>query len=111
MTNRKLTAEDIRKLVKQVINEGKDASDELKELLPSDDGELVAYATKIDKFLTDIVEEAAALRNEGSELMAKDILGSAKVGERNRFILARVGLVKKLGDLVVQAHENLKRES
>lgn len=108
---KKLTAQELKQIVSSVIAEGKDASDEIKSLLPADDGELVKYAKKVDKLLGKLIEDAEALRVEGAELMAKDILGSAKVGERNRFILARVGLLQKLRSIVVQAHENLKRET
>ena len=111
MATKKLTQTVLKELINTIISEGSNASDELKELLPSSDKELVDFAKDVDKFLIKIIEDAEALRTEGAELMSKDILGSAKVGERNRFVLARVGLLQKLRSIVVQAHENLKRES
>ncbi len=93
-----------------IVKESK-SSDDLKELLPSDDKDLVEYAKKVDKFYEDFIKQAEDLRKEGSELVGKDILGSAKVGERNRFIMSRIGLTTKLKNLVIQAAEVLKRET
>jgi len=106
----KLTKEEFNKLIKTVIAESK-SSDDLKELLPSSDKDLVDFATKVDEFLLSFIQEAEELRTEGAELVAKDILGSSKVGERNRFVFARVGLLQKIKNLLIQAHENLKRET
>lgn len=112
--SKKLNSEELRDLVKGIISEakgGSSSSDELKELLPGTDSDLVSFASKVDDLIEDFIKKAEELREEGSEIVAKDILGSAKIDERNRFVMARIGIVQKLKSLMIQAHETLKRES
>ena len=93
-----------------IVKESK-SSDDLKDLLPSSDKDLISFAKKVDETIEDFIKKAEELRKEGSELVAKDVLESAKVGERNRFVMARVGLLSKLKNLAIQAAEVLKRET
>lgn len=109
---KKLNASELNVLVKKLVMEAKSSSsDELEQLLPSTDKDLIDFASKVDDLLENFIKDAEKLREDGSNLVAEDILGSAKVGERNRFIMTRVGLIGKLKNLMIQGHEALKRES
>jgi len=111
-TARKLNAKDLHKLVKQIIKEeANSASSELRELLPASDEALYTYAKKVEDLITKFIKDSEDLRDEGSKIIAKDVLESAKVAERNRFILARIGMVGKLKNLMIQGLESLKRET
>ena len=82
-----LNAVEFKSFVRNIMMEGKNAAEELKEILPSSDSELIDYASKVDDLIEDFIKKAEELREEGSELVSKDILGSAKVAERNRFVI------------------------
>lgn len=85
-----------------------------KDLVPGADGDFIKFADKVDKLITDLVKQTQDLHQEGEDMLAVDILGghdsSAKVGERNRYILARVGFLKSLVGMLTASYERLRRE-
>lgn len=109
---KKLNKEQLLTMVKETIKEQL----ELRDLVPGGKGsELATYASKVDDFIKETVEKMEALHKEGTDIIQIDILGgrdsSAKVGERNRFILTRLGLLDKMKKNLVAAYEFLRKET
>ena len=106
----KLTKEQLRQQIRAVIKEQL----ALTDVLPGADGGFVKYAQKVDDLIEDFIVKAEKLHEEGVEMMKVDILGgkdsSAKVGERNRYINARVSFLKRLRGNLVGSAEQLRRE-
>jgi hypothetical protein len=108
----KINKEQLLSIVKNTIKEQL----ELRDLLPGGDGkELEEYVSKVDNFIKETVEKMQELHDEGQDIIQTDILGgrdsSAKVGERNRLIMARVGILDKMKKQLVAAYEYLRNQT
>lgn len=91
----KIKKTDLQEMVKTVVNK------KLHELMdrdsvPGKDGELGKYAEKFDKFLDDSIEEINDLVVEAEKMMRENLLNHPTVGERNRALMSRVGILKNL---------------
>ncbi len=108
---------ELEQLVADVIKEELKLNEQAikyKDLIPGADGDFIKFADKVDKMIQDVIKEAQDLHQEGEDMLAVDILGgrdsSAKVGERNRYILARVGFLKSLIGMLGASYERMRRE-
>jgi hypothetical protein len=102
----KITKEQLKSHIRRLVQEQLD----YKDIVPGADGGFVKYAQKVDDLLLKFMDDAEKLIQEGSDIMKADVLESAKVGERNRYILARVGVLRALKTSVSNAFERLKKE-
>lgn len=106
----KIKETELREMIRRVIKEQLDYDD----LVPGADKQLVKFAQKVDEELESMIETLESLYEEGDELMKVDILGghdsSAKVGERNRFLVARVSAVKNLRSSIISLKERMRHE-
>ena len=113
----KIKKEELRSLVKEALAEQlKEISTLQKDTLPGN-GEIGKVAEKVDKLLTETAEEARKLALELEEELKVDMLGgegkpgmAPRVGERNRMLMIRVGVLKKLATFCVATIEMLRRE-
>lgn len=90
----KVTKEQIKEMVREAIRERLNEDfNYTNDLVPDD---VKGYAKKVDDFLSETIEEARKLHDEGEEMMRANILSSYEVQERNRFLLYRVGFLNNL---------------
>lgn len=101
-TPKTISGSELKEMIKVYIKEALvEHQATLKEnlandVLPGANGELVAYTIKVEKFLDATIEEAEKLHEEGSELLAANVLRDPLVGERDRLILMIMGFLKKM---------------
>lgn len=78
---------------------------------PGKDGELGKFAEKCDKFLDESIDEINDLVKEAEDMMKENLLNHPTVGERNRALMARVGILKnlkaKMLEMLEATHRNL----
>lgn len=90
----KVTKEQIKEMVRAAIKERLDEDfNYTNDLVPDD---IKGYAKKVDDFISDTIEKARKLHDEGEEMMRANILSSYEVQERNRFLLYRIGFLSNL---------------
>lgn len=104
---------DIKHIKTKSLNEQAGHLD-YADLVPGADAEFVKFAQDVDDLINEMIEKANDLHKEGSELVKADILGghdsSVKAAERNRYIMARVGFLKRMSGRLVAAYEELRRD-
>lgn len=66
------------------------------ESIPGADGKLGKFAEKCDKFLNSGIDDINDLVKEAEDMMRENLLNHPTVGERNRALMARVGILKSL---------------
>lgn len=119
----RITAEQLKKMVQEAVKsklqeQGYGLVSELssldKEVLPGS-GNMADLAKKVDDFLMKTAEEAKELVSEMEEEMKVDVLGgdnpslAPRIGERNRMLADRAGVLKKLASSAVSCWELLRR--
>lgn len=107
----KLSQDDLRLKIRSIVREQL----AYKDVLPGADGGFAKYAEKVDDLIEEFIDKAETLYQEGVDMMKPDITGTPNpgnqaVGERNRYISARVGALKALRGNLVQLYERLRRE-
>ncbi len=107
----KLSQDDLRLKIRKIVREQL----AYKDVLPGADGGFAKYAQKVDDLLEEFLDKAETLYQEGTEMMKPDITGTPEpgnqaVGERNRYIAARVGALKAIRGNLVSVYERLRRE-
>jgi hypothetical protein len=91
------------------------ASSLAKDILPGS-GELHKLSKKVDDFLMSTAEKAQELSAELEDEMKVDMLGGTnpslapRIGERNRMLAVRAGVLKKLASNCVSIFEFIRRE-
>jgi hypothetical protein len=110
----KISKTQLRKMIKEALV--KEASSLQKDILPGS-GDLGKLTKKVDDLILKFAEEARELMTEIEEEIKLDMLGgegkpsmAPRVGERNRMLMVRVGILKKLSAAAVSAFEALRRE-
>lgn len=129
----KISETNLKKLVREAIKsklERLDASKNWKETSPLTEApsslekdvlpgsmDMSEIAQKVDDFLMETAEKAKELCEDLEEEMKVDMLGGVgnpsmapRVGERNRMLSARIGVLKKLASNCVSIFEFLRRE-
>lgn len=112
----KITKEQLETMVKEAVQvKLQELSSLDKEVLPGS-GDMAKIAKDVDDFLMKMAEEAKELVVKIEEEMKVDSLGgdnpslAPRVGERNRMLQTRAGVLKKLAGVCVSAFEHLRRE-
>lgn len=112
----KITAEKLKQMVQEAVKSKlQELSSINKEVLPGS-GNMADLAKKVDDFLMKTAEEAKELVSEMEEEMKVDVLGgenpsmAPRIGERNRMLANRAGILKKIAANCVSAFEHLRRE-
>lgn len=110
----KISKTQLRKMIQEALV--KEASSLQKDVLPGS-GEMGKITQKVDDFILEFAEKARELMKEIEQELKVDMLGgegkpgmAPRVGERNRMLMARVGILKKLSAAAVSAFEALRRE-
>lgn len=103
VSKKKLT-EMVRKALKEETNI------KYSDLLPGVGGELDKLVSEVDDFLKETAAKANELAEKADEMMKADVLAAPKVGERNRVLLVRAGLMRRLRQTVVAMLEASVRE-
>jgi len=69
----------------------------------------IAYGSKVDDFINDMIEEAHELYEEGQDLLYKD---GVDPGQHHKFVFlsSRLGFLKNLRYKLAQRYEGLQRE-
>jgi len=78
-------------------------------LLEASDTGVGKYAEKVDKLVEDQLSELDKLIEEGENLTQDNPTHDYAVQERNRLIMARVGILKSLRSRLIQVMEDLYR--
>lgn len=110
-TTQMITETELRKQIRQLVLEEQLA---YKDILPGAEGEMIKFAEKVDTLLEEMVDKIDKLYQQGTELVKPDITGgtpqsSTVVGERNHYLLSRVGALKKIRNGLVATYEGLRR--
>lgn len=104
----KVTKEQIKEMVRAAIRERLDEDfNYTNDLVPDD---IKGYAKKVDDLISDTIEKARKLHDEGEEMMRANILSSYEVQERNRFLLYRVGFLNNLISMLIGRLEDEYRQ-
>lgn len=87
-----------------------------KDTLPGD-GDISKQMKEFDDLLQEFSKDALALHEEFTEALKVDPMGgqaspqmSPRIGERNRMLMVRAGVLRKLASACSQAIENVRRE-
>lgn len=78
-------------------------------LLEASDSGVGKYAEKVDKLVEDQISELDKLIEEGENLTQDNPTHDYAIQERNRLIMARVGILKGLRSRLIQVVEDLYR--
>lgn len=117
----KISKDTLRALVKEAVKQKLARLDEAsvtleKDVLPGSMG-MDKIAEEVDDFLIETSKKAKELCEKMEEEMKVDMLGGVgnpsmapRVGERNRMLSARIGVLKKLASNCVSIIEFLRRE-
>lgn len=105
----KITNTELKKLVQEAVDKKlatlkEDAGTDV----PSAKG-IVAFTKKFDDFLTDTVEKAHALADEGEKLIDSNLLNAPEVGTRNEMVIHRVGMLRTIANGISTFFERVKR--
>lgn len=107
----KLTKTQLKKLVKEAV-----ASSLQKDVMPGS-GNLSKLAEDVDKFLMETAERAKEIAAKLEEEIKIDMLGgpgtpsmAPRVGERNRMLEIRAGVLKRVSSNMTALWELLRRE-
>lgn len=110
----KISKSELKKMIQEALV--KEASSLQKDVLPGS-GELPKLAKEVDDLLLKFAEDARELMKKMEEEMKVDMLGgegkpgmAPRVGERNRMLQVRAGMLKKLSAAAISAFEALRRE-
>lgn len=118
----KITHEELKTMIREAVKAKlgqkklqEKASSVEKEILPgsADIGSLVQ---EIDDFLMETADKAKSLCEKMEEEMKTDILGGTnpslapRIGERNRMLSTRIGVLKKLAGNCISIFEFIRRE-
>jgi soluble cytochrome b562 len=96
--------EMVRAIVRKKLTEVAD-----RDSVPGKDGELGKYAEKFDKFIEGTIDEIDDLIKSGEEMMRENLLNHPTVGERNRALMSRVGILKGLKAKLIETLEATHR--
>lgn len=120
----KISRDDLKKMIREALTAAQaakkaplkeEASSIEKDVLPGS-GDLSKLAKEVDDFLMSTNEKAKELCTKLEEEMKVDMLGGSnpsmapRVGERNRMLSLRVGVLKKLAANCVSIFEFIRRE-
>lgn len=123
----KITQEELKKMVREVLESkmaglkqkpstvSEAASSIAKDTLPGS-GDLARIAKEVDEFLMETAEKAKELCAKMEEEMKADMLGGTnpsmapRIGERNRMLSTRIGVLKKLAGNCISIFEFIRRE-
>lgn len=105
----KVSRKELAGMVKKALTEATGVN--YSDLLPGAGPELDKYADKVDKFLKETAAKANELAEEADEIMKADILSHPRVGERNRVLLVRAGVMRRLRQNLVNMLEHLHVEA
>lgn len=98
--------EMVKGLVKKKLVELAD-----RDSVPGKDGDLGKFAEECDKFLSKSIDEINDLVDEAEKMMRENLLNHPTIGERNRALMARVGILKnlkaKMLEMLEATHRNL----
>ena len=110
----KILKSELRKMIQEALV--KEASSLQKDVLPGS-GDLGKLAKEVDDLLLGFAEESCELMKKMEKEMKVDMLGgegkpgmAPRVGERNRMLQARAGILNKLSAAAISAFEALRRE-
>lgn len=104
----KVSKKKLTEMVRKALKE--ETSIKYSDLLPGVGGDLDKLVSEVDEFLKETAGKANELAEKADEMMKADVLASPKVGERNRALLGRAGVMRRLRQTVVAMLEHLVRE-
>jgi len=81
-----------------------------RDSVPGKDGDLGKFAEECDKFLSKSIDEINDLVEEAEKMMRENLLNHPTVGERNRALMARVGILKNLKAKMLEMLEATHRQ-
>ena len=122
----KITQEELKTMIREAIasrmtEQGNrkptvtEASSIAKDVLPGS-GDMAKFAKQVDEFLQETAEKAKELCEKMEDEMKTDVLGgenpslAPRVGERNRMLSTRIGVLKKLAANCTSIFEFIRRE-
>lgn len=120
----KITQEQLKAMIKEAIAKKLEATKSTvteaasslqKDVLPGS-GDMAKIAKEVDEFLEETAEKAKELCEKMEEEMKTDMLGgenpsmAPRVGERNRMLSTRIGVLKKLAANCNSIFEFIRRE-
>lgn len=82
----------------------------LDEILPIDDKTILDFAEKYENLIFETLAKFNQLHEEGSNLVAKDLLKLTRVSERNRFVQARLHNLKRMSEMMIISYEQTRKE-
>jgi len=110
----KVTKTQLKNMVKEALLA--EASSLQNDVLPGS-GNMAKISKEVDDFLMKFAEEAKELTEKIGEELKVDMLGgisnpslAPRIGERNRMLMARAGVLKKLMSNAISAYELIRRE-
>lgn len=104
----KVSTKQLQEMVRTAV---KTKLQELKrdDVVPGDAGKLGKYAEDVDKFLMESIEKIDELVEEAEEMMRMNLLSQPQVGDRNRSLMSRVGILRALKQRMIDMLEATHR--
>lgn len=100
----------VHKITKTQLKEAVAKATRLALMLEAPDLGIGAYASKVDKLVSESVDSIDKLVEEGEELMRENPTHDYAVQERNHLVQTRIGILKGLKSQLVRIMEDLYKK-